>query len=1666
MKRRRITSFMLVLTLIFSLLTGTTLAEGTYANSGLTQVVTNDGTSEQTTGGALRPVQVISNDISATNIGFNVQMEQTTPSVYVRIEGDTDTFIPRTKVEVEDFDLSEYGASKSCDGVSVIQAIIRALEVSGLDAKDEGVISHGGGSYISSICGLEAGAMSGWMYTLNGEAPNLGVNQQPVKEGDQIVLYFIEDWVQSSYAYFTEEEKEIAGGEAVELTLMHNVLDMNTWESTVQPCDGASILVGEEVVGTTDEDGKITLNFDQAGTYYVSANKTDDYGVNLISRPYCEIKVTSDSIDETLLKMLKISSTEIKLSPEFSSDVENYSMEIPAAVSELSSYPTAQGVNSKVYAIASWDETVLTMSDAGEIHLADIPFGESILTYVVEAANSETREYNIKINRLVASEPVLETLSVSSGSVAEFKESADGYKDGTLSQCTYNKDQNTYEVSNTIGYTKDIDHYYTQVNYDIDKLCVTPKLGGNTPKGYGKIEIINETIGESVETTSEVTSSGISLAEGENQLKIITTSQDSTTQKTYYLTVKRLEKSNFNYKTAMVSAQKWVQSHADFSNATYKIGTTPDWNAFALVRSGAGLSDSYYEGMKSMISGYGDTEAFKAAMKKVTEYERMAIGITASGNNATNVSGVNLIEGIYNSAVLTNQGVNGVTYGLLAIDSHQYEVPSDALYTREKMVDILLEQHIPGQGWGYSTKSSDIDLTAMTIQALTPYYKDSQFAKQSEVKEAVDEAITYLSNIQQADGTYKAYGSANPESAAQVIVALSGLGIDCQQDIRFIKGGNTLITALEQFYSETDGGFKHSLKEKKANAIATQQVLYGLAAYDRFLNGANNLYDLTDINFDKKISNTIELKNEETATLISDYEEVQVNVAENFKEVNLDIDRVIAKMPKVSITFESNTIVLPKDIQMVGQSNKLLLKMLEPKSLESEQEQLKQAIKDLEEVKYAFDFGNEGNIQCDQFMTFTLKNKGNYEAGYIDHAGKVHPIVKAPENVEGLAEYCIAQGNDLIIKTKHLTTFFVYSKQVTNDSENKPDTGNNTPVIENVANRIKVNISVDAKTISKDYLVSPREIQLHKGATAYEALVSLGLQLDTTGSDTNVYVAAIDGLGEFDHGTLSGWMYSVNGVFPNVSLGSYILSDGDVIQVRYTTNGGKDLGDAAAALFKDYVARENVKQSNISYSVILSEAIGILENKSIVSEWELIGLAHKEKLSDTARKALVNAIIEIKGDYRKVTDLERMIIALGAAGYDAQDIQGINLVKKLYDRDSVTNQGSNGVIFALIALDSRQYQVPNEAKWTREKLIETLLGYQNTDGGFALAKGEDSNIDITAMALCSLAPYKEEQKASIDKALEYLSKVQKANGELSYEGVESSESTAQAIIALCTLGINPVEDTRFIKEENNLIQVLLNYYVEKAGFKHVKDGQANQMATEQAVLALLSYEKLLQSGNDIYCFEKASTPVIEVNKVIEETETEAVASLEQFKDGNQVAAWAREDMQRAILLGIIQGDQQMIKPKDKVTRAEFVTMLLKVLEQEDSAANQQEEATASAIFKDVPSKAWYNEAVYKANALKLVNGVSEEYFMPNAAITREQMAVMMSRLIDMQESGNKPTDFAEVATWAQSAVLEVYGNDLMQGDSENFAPKQEVTREMATVILMRFDDRYEAQKAA
>ena len=295
---------------------------------------------------------------------------------------------------------------------------------------------------------------------------------------------------------------------------------------------------------------------------------------------------------------------------------------------------------------------------------------------------------------------------------------------------------------------------------------------------------------------------------------------------------------------------------------------------------------------------------------------------------------------------------------------------------------------------------------------------------------------------------------------------------------------------------------------------------------------------------------------------------------------------------------------------------------------------------------------------------------------------------------------------------------------------------------------------------------------------------------------------------------------------------------------------------------------------------------------SVGGEWMVIGLARSGREIDAdlyytqVSEYVAQAIDENERLHRnKSTENSRIILALTALGMDVHDVNGHDLTAGLNDMAYIQKQGINGPIWALIALDSNAYE-PAEGDVTREALIQCILDAQLEDGGWAFS-GENADSDMTGMALTALAPYyvpetetedgtkielTEAQIAineAVERGVECLSELQFANGAFGTFGgngeiVETSESTAQAVVALTALNIDPDTDERFVKNGNSALDALLSYGLTDGGFKHLMDGERDGMATEQGYYALTAYARYLMGLNRLYDMCDAFDPEAEL----------------------------------------------------------------------------------------------------------------------------------------------------------------------------------------------------------
>ncbi len=310
--------------------------------------------------------------------------------------------------------------------------------------------------------------------------------------------------------------------------------------------------------------------------------------------------------------------------------------------------------------------------------------------------------------------------------------------------------------------------------------------------------------------------------------------------------------------------------------------TATDWMALAMGR----FSYIDAEGKRVyLIDDFGGYDAFLDATRayiektyadrggklhsaKSTEWHRAILAITALGGDPTSFgtyegNPIDLIaDGSYNCVINPGrQGINGWIFGLIALDTCRYEVPEDAKYPRETFITEILKAQLLGSeegtygGWalaGFGSKS-DVDITAMAIQALAPYYGDdtvytftngaSGEERSVTVRCCVDEALDVLSSMLDEYGGFSSWGTTNVEGIAQVVTALCSLGIDPEKDARFTSSaGKTVVDGLLRFRLES-GGFSHTAGGDW-NYMANDQATYALVAYWRFLNGLRPLYDM------------------------------------------------------------------------------------------------------------------------------------------------------------------------------------------------------------------------------------------------------------------------------------------------------------------------------------------------------------------------------------------------------------------------------------------------------------------------------------------------------------------------------------------------------------------------------------------------------------------------------------------------------------------------------------------------------------------------------------------------------------------------------------------------------------------------------------------------------
>ena len=447
---------------------------------------------------------------------------------------------------------------------------------------------------------------------------------------------------------------------------------------------------------------------------------------------------------------------------------------------------------------------------------------------------------------------------------------------------------------------------------------------------------------------------------------------------------------------------------------------------------------------------------------------------------------------------------------------------------------------------------------------------------------------------------------------------------------------------------------------------------------------------------------------------------------------------------------------------------------------------------------------------------------------------------------------------------------------------------------------------------------------------------------------------------------------------------------------------------------------------------------------------------------------------------RKYTDYSRAVVVLTAIGKDPRNVTGYNLLTPLGDYDKTIWQGLNGPIWALIALDSGNYAMPQnkdaKVQATRQMYIDCILDAELDEGGWTLSRrtsADPADPDITGMALQALAKYQDQEKvaAAIDRALNCMSNKQDEKGGFSNMwGDANSESVVQVLVGLCELGIG-WNDERFVKNGHSLLDNLLTYRTSAGGFYHIADGSDgdNQMSAEQGFYGLIACLRYEKGMNSLYRMSDAisigDAPEIEVREpgtglagknkdVTPRSVTKPGITFGDIKKSlNQAAIEALAA--REIINGM---NEKEFQPDATMTRAQYATIVVKALGLTPKANDK---------FKDVAANAWYAAYVGTANTYGIVNGVSDTEFNPEGTITRQEAAVMTIRAAKlcgldtaMSEAEQNDVlcdymDYRTIASWAKESMAYCYWNEILNTDDLKAEPTREILRGEVAEMLYR-----------
>ena len=738
----------------------------------------------------------------------------------------------------------------------------------------------------------------------------------------------------------------------------------------------------------------------------------------------------------------------------------------------------------------------LTLDDARTVRMA-----RSLFDALDPAAQATfKKDHKAQYNKLAACEKVIDDMTAADAVTTAANKLPDP------DNLTLRDKETVYAAKAALNaLTADQEQYLTSETISVIDQCYTRML--QMERNY-VIQLIDKLPDESAVTLAD--KKQINAAKAAYDALPDKNGVDATKLTKAIAALKKLEQGGAGEDTGYSEYLKKALANIKKTVPTPTIGSSSgEWAVLALARGNADVLNSYYDGYYDRVVAYVRTNISSGKLNadKSTDNARIALALTAIGEDPTSVGGHNLLTALDDVTYDLKQGINGPIWALIALDSKNYTSSS-----RDELIEAILGNRTSDGGWALDGTVTDVDMTAMAIQALAPYYKSNK-----NVQDVVDAALAWLSTKQSSDGGFSSWGNANAESCAQVIVALSALNIDADTDSRFVKNGHSALENLLTF-EQADGSFLHTLpgSDKDNNQMSSEQGTYALVAYDRFKTGKNSLYNMTDA-----------VKRADASA-----QEV-IDMIDSIGEVNEYSYDAIAEARSAYTKLSS--------------ADKEKVKATNYKTLTAAEDAYKAILREKQSERYT-----ELKAHYDELLRDKTKKYGTAAKkkllSVLQTAQRDMNAAVSCERVEEIFQKAMSDLDAVKPGDIEVTFRLIGALEATQD----------------------VDLTTDSYLPEYVTWVPTKTYALQENATVYdlftEAMSDAGLRY--IGAESN-YVSTIYApyclggytLSEFTNGKKSGWMYTVNGTHPNQGLKNWTLNDNDVVVWHYVNDYSHEVAD-------------------------------------------------------------------------------------------------------------------------------------------------------------------------------------------------------------------------------------------------------------------------------------------------------------------------------------------------------------------------------------------------------------------------------------------------------------------------------------------------------------------------